>query len=87
MITLVNVNGFSPNLVCALILWSSALGFADRQISSICDGVIYLGHVHIFISGLITTKYQWIFTKLGVCIDIMDSCFVIANGRILSIFD
>ena len=26
-ITLVNVNRFSPNLVCALILWTSALGF------------------------------------------------------------
>ena len=26
MITQVNVNGFSPNLVCALILWSSVLG-------------------------------------------------------------
>ena len=26
MITFVNINGFSPNLVCALILWRSALG-------------------------------------------------------------
>ena len=26
MITLQNVNGFSSNLVCALILWTSALG-------------------------------------------------------------
>ena len=26
MITLVNINGFSLNLVCALILWRSALG-------------------------------------------------------------
>ena len=26
MITLVNINGFSPNLVCALILWRSGLG-------------------------------------------------------------
>ena len=25
-ITLVNINGFSPKLVCALILWTSALG-------------------------------------------------------------
>ena len=33
------------------------------------------------------TKYQWIFTKLGVCIDIVDVCFGIANGRISSIFD
>ena len=26
MITWVNINGFSPNLVCALILWRSGLG-------------------------------------------------------------
>ena len=26
MITLVNINGFSPNLVCALIFWRSGLG-------------------------------------------------------------
>ena len=26
MITLVNINGFSPNLVCVLILWRSAFG-------------------------------------------------------------
>ena len=32
------------------------------------------------------TKYEWIFTKLGMCIDIVDICFGIANGRILSIF-
>ena len=25
MITLININAFSPNLVCALILWSSAI--------------------------------------------------------------
>ena len=25
-ITLVNINGFSPNLVCALMLWKSGLG-------------------------------------------------------------
>ena len=25
MITCVNINGFSPNLVCALILWRSGL--------------------------------------------------------------
>ena len=26
MITLVNINGFSPNLVCALILWRLSFG-------------------------------------------------------------
>ena len=33
------------------------------------------------------SKYQWIFTKFGICIDIVDICFGIANGWISSIFD
>ena len=30
-ITLVHINGFSPNLVCALILWTSAFGLLMRK--------------------------------------------------------
>ena len=33
------------------------------------------------------SKHQWIFTKLGMCIDIVEIWFGIANGEILSIFD
>ena len=33
------------------------------------------------------SKHQWIFTKLGMCIDIVEICFGIANGQISSIFD
>ena len=33
------------------------------------------------------SKYQQIFTKLGMCIDIVEICFEIANGQILSILD
>ena len=36
MITLVNINGFSPNFVCALILKRS-FGIANGQILSIFD--------------------------------------------------
>ena len=32
------------------------------------------------------SKHQWIFTKLGMCIDIVDIWFGIANGQILSNF-
>ena len=31
-------------------------------------------------------KYEWIFAKLGMCIDIVKNWFWIANGQILSIF-
>ena len=33
------------------------------------------------------SKYQWIFTKLGVCIDIVNIWFWIADGQITSVFD
>ena len=33
------------------------------------------------------SKYQWIFTKLGVCIDIVETLFGIAGGLISSVFD
>ena len=33
------------------------------------------------------SKCQWIFTKLGMCIDIVEIWFEIANGQISSIFD
>ena len=33
------------------------------------------------------SKDQWIFTKLGMCIDIVEIWFGIANGQISSIFD
>ena len=33
------------------------------------------------------SKCQWIFTKLGMCIDIVEIWFEIANGQIPSTFD
>ena len=32
------------------------------------------------------SKHQWIFTKLGMCIDILEDWFGIANGQISSFF-
>ena len=40
-----------------------------------------------FVYGDNFSKYQWIFTKLAMCIDIVEICFGIANGRISLIFD
>ena len=33
------------------------------------------------------SKHQWIYTKLGICIDIVEIWFGIANGRNSSNFD
>ena len=32
-------------------------------------------------------KYQWIFTKLAMCLNIVKICLANSNGQILSIFD
>ena len=33
------------------------------------------------------SEYQWIFTKLGICIDIVEIWFEMINGQISSILD
>ena len=43
--------------------------------------------VPIFVFTRNLSKYQWIFTKLGVCIDILEIRFGIANGQISPFFD
>ena len=87
-ITLVNINGFSPNLVCALILWTSALELLMGKIRPFFTEFLYALHSSIFsFLNNNLSKYQWIFTKLGMCIDIVDICFGIVNGHISSIFD
>ena len=40
----------------------------------------------IFRFRMITSKHQWIFTKLGVCIDIVDIWFGIANGQMSNFY-
>ena len=68
MITLVNINGFSPNLVCVLILWRSALGLLMGKFRQFltdvpaCDMSIFSFMDDNF------SKYQRIFTKPGMCI-------------------
>ena len=63
--------GFLPNLVCALIVWKSDLGLLVGKFSlfltelSACDMSVFSFPDDNF------SKYQWIFTKLGMCIDII----------------
>ena len=73
-ITWVNINGFSLNLVCALIMWRSGLGLLMGKISSIFDRVFQDNNLR---------KSQGIFTKLDMCIDVVEVWF----GQISSIFD
>ena len=52
-------------------------GIASGQILSIFDSYLSMACLNDNVS-----KYLWIFTKLGVHIDIVDICFVIANWAI-----
>ena len=77
MITSVNDNGFSPNLVCALILRSGfgLLMGKFLQFSAHDTAVFSLPDDNF-------SKYQWFFTKPGMCIDIVEIQYGIANGQI-----
>ena len=81
-----SVDGFSPNLVCELILWRSGFEFLMgkfRQFLTELSGRNM--SVFLFLDNNLS-KYQCIFTKLVMCIDIV-ICFGIANGQISSIFN
>ena len=73
--------------MCALILWRSGLVLLMgkfrqffRELSA-CDMSVFSFPDYNF------SKYQWIFTKLDVCIDIVETWFRIADGHISSILD
>ena len=81
----INIGGFSPNLVYALILWRSDLGLL---IGKFCNfWLLSAWTCPDYRFRTIMSKYQWIFTKLAMCIDIVEICFGIAIRQILSIFD
>ena len=68
MITLLSINGFSPNLVCASILRRSGLGLLKGKY---CKFSTELSARDTSIFSFLDNnfkKYQWIFTKLSVCI-------------------
>ena len=65
---------------------SEWFGIVNWQILSISDELSACNR-SVFSFPMITSKYQSVSTKLGVCIDIMEVWFEIADGQILSVFD
>ena len=53
----------------------------------LCVCVCLSVHIFLFPDESLSNIYQWIFTKLDMCIDIVYIWFGIANGQISSIFD
>ena len=87
MIIRVNINGFSPNLVCALILWRSGLELLMGKFRQFLTEISARDTPIFSFPDDNLSKHQWIFTKLSMCIDIVEIWFGIANGQISSIFD
>ena len=81
---------FTKSGVCIDIMeiW---YGIANGQISSNFDGVIcpffFFFFFFFFILGQNLSKSQGILTKLGMCIDMKEIWFRIANGQVSSMFD
>ena len=63
MLTWVNMNGFSPNLVCALILWRSGLGLLMGKFRQIFTELPALDTPIFSSPDDNLSKHQWILTK------------------------
>ena len=79
---LVNINGFSPNTVCALILWRSGLELLMGKFHQIFTELSARDTPIFLFPDDNLNKHQWIFTKLVMCIDIVEIWFGISNGGI-----
>ena len=86
-INLVNVNGFSPNLVCALILWTSALGLLMGKLRPVWTELSARNTSVFYFQNNNSSNSQWIFTDFDMCNDIVKRYFGIAHCQISSIFD
>ena len=81
------MNGVSPNLVCALILWRSGLGLLMGKFRQILTEISARDTPILLFPDDNLSKCQWILTKLGTYTDMKEIWFGIANGQISSMFD
>ena len=82
MITWEKVKWFSPNLVCALVLWRSGLGLLMGKFRQFLTELSAGNTSGFSLPDDSIVTYQWIFTKLAMCIDIIEVCSGNANGQI-----
>ena len=87
MITSVNINGFSPNLVCALILWRSALRLLMVEFRPFLTELSAHNTSIFYFRDNNLNNSQWIFAKFDMCFDIVEICFGCARWLLSSIFD
>ena len=75
------------HLVCALILWRSGLGWLMSKFHQILMELSARDTSVVSFANNNLSECQWIFTKLGMCIDIVEIWYGIANRLYTSIFD
>ena len=73
--TRINVSRFSTNLVCALILWRSGLGYLMGKFCQFLTELSAHDISAFFFRVDNLSKSQLIFTKLGMCFDIVEIWF------------
>ena len=81
MITWVNVNGFSPNLVCALILWRSCFGLL---MGKFCHFLTDLSARHTFMFSFLEDgwiKMNWFSPNLVWALILWRSAFGLLMGK------
>ena len=76
MISWVNINGFSRNLVCASILWRSGLGLLMGKFRKILTDLSAEDTPIFSFPDNNLRKWQGILIKLGMCIDIRQIWFL-----------
>ena len=80
------MNGFSPNVLCALILLRSGLGLLMGKFHHFLTELsVWYTSIFLFQNDKLS-RYQRIFTKLGMCIDIVEIWFENTNEHFSSIF-
>ena len=87
MITWANINGFSPNLVCAVILRRCGLGLLMGKFHQIVTELSVRDTPIFLYPDDTLSKCQGILNKHGTCIDMKEILFGIANGQISSMID
>ena len=77
--------------VCVCV-WGGGLLYFHVGRLCVCPSICHTSVVHpsvhlsVFRFRKKLSKRQWIFTKPGICIDIVETWFEIANGQVSSIF-
>ena len=79
-ITSLNINGFSPIFVCVLIFWKIGTEVLMGRFCTVLTELSVRDTSIVSFPDNNLSKSQWIFTKLNMCIDLVEIWFWIDIG-------